>query len=76
MARSFVSVLTGVGIGLAVLKLRYLKPFIVAGTLLFVAAFGVLFRYRSGQDTSSHAGIIGAQIFLGFGTLPPPPSSS
>ncbi|KAH7094943.1 major facilitator superfamily domain-containing protein [Paraphoma chrysanthemicola] len=63
---SFCSVLTGVVVGLIVVRVRYLKPFIVSGALLFLAAFGVLFRYRGGSDTSSHAGIIGAQVFLGF----------
>ncbi|KAF2827277.1 putative transporter [Ophiobolus disseminans] len=63
---SFCSVLTGVSLGVVVLHLRYLKPFIVAGTLFFLPAFGVLFYVRGGSEISSHAGAIGAQVFLGF----------
>jgi SIT family siderophore-iron:H+ symporter-like MFS transporter len=65
--RSFVSVITGTILGAIVIYVRRLKPFIVAGTLLFMAAFGILIRFRGGADGSSHAGIIGGQILLGFG---------
>jgi SIT family siderophore-iron:H+ symporter-like MFS transporter len=62
-------VLTGTILGLVVRYVRYLKPFIVAGTLLFLASFGVLVKFRGGPDSSNHAGIIGGQIFLGFGNF-------
>jgi SIT family siderophore-iron:H+ symporter-like MFS transporter len=65
--RSFVSVITGTILGAIVIYVRRLKPFIVAGTLLFMAAFGILIRFRGGADGSNHAGIIGGQILLGFG---------
>lgn len=65
--RSFVSVITGTILGAIVLFVRRLKPFIVAGTLLFMAAFGILIRFRGGADSSSHSGIIGGQILLGVG---------
>jgi SIT family siderophore-iron:H+ symporter-like MFS transporter len=65
--RSFVSVITGTILGAIVLFVRRLKPFIVAGTFLFMAAFGILIRFRGGADGSSHSGIIGGQILLGFG---------
>ncbi|KAJ6445003.1 siderochrome-iron transporter (Sit1) [Purpureocillium lavendulum] len=61
---SFTSVLTGIFLGLVVYKVRRLKVFVVAGTCLFMVAFGLLIHYRgspSGKD-----GIIGAQVLLGF----------
>lgn len=64
--RSFCSVFSGALLGLVVRKVRYLKPFIVFGTVLFLAAFGVLINYRGGLGTASHSGIIGSQILLGI----------
>jgi SIT family siderophore-iron:H+ symporter-like MFS transporter len=69
---SFVSVITGVILGLIVMKVRQLKPFIVAGTLLFMVAFGILIYFRGGVADSSHSGVIGAQVLLGIGELLPP----
>lgn len=66
---SFVSVITGVILGFIVMKVRQLKPFIVAGTLLFTVAFGILIYFRGGVGSSSHSGVIGAQILLGIGKL-------
>jgi SIT family siderophore-iron:H+ symporter-like MFS transporter len=43
------------------------KLFIIAGTLLFLPAFGLLIRFRGGSDSPNHNGIIGSQILLGFG---------
>ncbi|KGO73837.1 Major facilitator superfamily domain, general substrate transporter [Penicillium italicum] len=63
---SFTSVITGVILGLIVVKVRQLKPFIVAGTLLFMVAFGILIYFRGGAANSSHSGVIGAQILLGI----------
>lgn len=63
---SFTSVLTGTFLGLIVYKLRRLKYFIVAGTCLFMVAFGLLIRYRGDPTGSGRAGVIGAQVFLGF----------
>ncbi|KAF4183429.1 hypothetical protein CNMCM8927_004988 [Aspergillus lentulus] len=75
---SFVSVLTGTTLGAIVIYVRRLKPFIVAGTLLFMAAFGILIRFRGGADGSNHAGIIGGQLLLGFagGLFPYPAQAS
>jgi SIT family siderophore-iron:H+ symporter-like MFS transporter len=64
---SFVSVITGVILGFIVMRVRQLKPFIVAGTLLFMVAFGILIYYRGGASSSSHSGVIGAQVLLGIG---------
>lgn len=61
----FVQVLTGMLFGVAVVKLRRLKPFIVFGTVLWMVAMGMLIYYRGG--TSSHAGIVGAMVVLGMG---------
>ncbi|KAF7125351.1 hypothetical protein CNMCM5793_001529 [Aspergillus hiratsukae] len=75
---SFVSVITGTILGAIVLFVRRLKPFIVAGTFLFMAAFGILIRFRGGADGSSHSGIIGGQILLGVagGLFPYPAQAS
>jgi hypothetical protein len=64
---SFVSVLSGTGLGLIVIFVRRLKAFIICGTVLFMVAFGLLIRYRGGGAGSAHAGVIGAQFLLGFG---------
>ncbi|KAI5235146.1 ferrioxamine B transporter [Aureobasidium subglaciale] len=73
---SFVSVLTGVCLGLLVrfgiplpgkrVRVPYLKPFIVFGTLMFMVAFGILLRFRGGLSQSSYAGVIAAEVVLGF----------
>ncbi|KAJ5824525.1 hypothetical protein N7447_006865 [Penicillium robsamsonii] len=75
---SFVSVITGVILGLIVMKVRQLKPFIVAGTLLFMVAFGILIYFRGGAASSSHSGVIGAQVLLGIagGMFPYPAQAS
>ncbi|KAJ5791284.1 uncharacterized protein N7518_008295 [Penicillium psychrosexuale] len=75
---SFVSVITGVILGLIVMKVRQLKPFIVAGTLLFMVAFGILIYFRGGVAHSSHSGVIGAQVLLGIagGMFPYPAQAS
>jgi MFS transporter, SIT family, siderophore-iron:H+ symporter len=62
-----VSVITGIFVGIVVFFVRRLKPFIVAGTSLFLVAFGLLIRYRGGSSGSAHSGIIGAQVLLGIG---------
>lgn len=64
---SFVSVITGVILGFIVIRVRQLKPFIVAGTILFTVAFGILIHFRGGASGSSHSGVIGAQVLLGIG---------
>jgi MFS transporter, SIT family, siderophore-iron:H+ symporter len=63
---SFTSVLTGLILGAIVFRVRRLKPFIVAGTCLFMVAFGLLIHFRGGTGNGSHSGIIGAQICLGI----------
>ncbi|KAK2813651.1 hypothetical protein FQN50_000049 [Emmonsiellopsis sp. PD_5] len=63
---SFSSVITGCVAGLIVFKIRRLKAIIVAGTILFVVAFGLLINYRGGTSSSNHSGMIGAQILLGI----------
>ncbi|KAG9187869.1 hypothetical protein G6011_05740 [Alternaria panax] len=75
---SFVSVITGLILGGIVFKVRRLKPFIIAGTSLFVVAFGLLIHYRGGSGGSAHSGIIGAQICLGIagGMFPYPAQAS
>lgn len=64
---SFTSVIAGTILGLIIIKVRQLKPFIVAGTVLFTIAFGILIHYRGGSSGSSHSGVIGGQVLLGLG---------
>ncbi|EAW12017.1 putative siderochrome-iron transporter Sit1 [Aspergillus clavatus NRRL 1] len=75
---SFTSVITGCLLGFVILKVRRLKPFIVAGTCIFMAAFGILIHFRGGTEGSSHSGIIGGQILLGIagGLFPYPAQAS
>ncbi|KAL4972367.1 major facilitator superfamily domain-containing protein [Aspergillus desertorum] len=75
---SFASVITGCILGGIVIKIRRLKPFIVAGTCLFTAAFGILYRFRGGTSRNSHAGIVAGEVILGIGesaTYAKPPFS-
>jgi SIT family siderophore-iron:H+ symporter-like MFS transporter len=63
---SFCSVLTGFVLGAVVYRVRRLKGFIIAGTVLFLVPFGLLIHYRSSPKSSSQSGVIGAQVVLGF----------
>ncbi|KAA8646859.1 hypothetical protein EYZ11_008633 [Aspergillus tanneri] len=75
---SFTSVITGIICGVVVMFVKRLKLFIVAGTCLFMVAFGLLIHFRGGANSSSHSGIIGAQILLGIagGLFPYPAQAS
>lgn len=63
---------------MVVFKVRYLKPFILFGTCLFMVAFGLMIHYRGGSGPSAHNGIIGAQVLLGIagGFFPYPAQAS
>jgi MFS transporter, SIT family, siderophore-iron:H+ symporter len=75
---SFVSVITGFTLGAIVFRMRRLKPFIVAGTSLFLVAFGLLIHYRGSPSSAGKSGVIGAQILLGIagGMFPYPAQAS
>ncbi|CAI6332394.1 unnamed protein product [Periconia digitata] len=75
---SFASVITGVLLGLVVYRVRRLKPFILVGTCLYMAAFGLLIHFRGGADQTDHKGIVGAQVMLGTagGLFPYPAQAS
>lgn len=75
---SFVSVVTGFTLGFIVYRVRRLKVFIVAGTCLFLVAFGLLIQFRGATETSSHVGVIAAQVLLGMagGMFPYPAQAS
>lgn len=75
---SFCSVITGVLISLVIFKVRRLKYFILAGTALFMVAFGLLIHYRGGTGSGAQAGVIGAQVLLGIagGLFPYPAQAS
>lgn len=65
---SFTSVCVGLVLGLIVRYIRRLKWFAVAGTCLFMVAFGVLVHYRGGgaPGAGNISGMIGGQFLLGF----------
>ncbi|KAG6229101.1 hypothetical protein E4U26_000523 [Claviceps purpurea] len=65
---SFTSVIVGPLLGLLVYKVKRLRIFVIAGTLLYTVAFGLLIHFRgaSGSISSAQAGVIGAQILLGI----------
>ncbi|PHH93101.1 hypothetical protein CDD83_953 [Cordyceps sp. RAO-2017] len=63
---AFTSVIVGPIIGLTVYYVRRLKVFVVAGTALYMVAFGLLIHYRGAPSGSSRAGVIGAQVLLGI----------
>ncbi|KNG90885.1 siderochrome-iron transporter (Sit1) [Aspergillus nomiae NRRL 13137] len=75
---SFASVITGCILGAIIIKVKQLKPFIVAGTVLFAVAFGILIQFRGGTSSSSYSGIIGGEILLGIagGMFPYPAQAS
>jgi SIT family siderophore-iron:H+ symporter-like MFS transporter len=64
---TFTSTLTGMALGLVVMKVRRLKAFIIFGSLTYTLAFGLLIRYRGGHNTSQVSGVIGAEVLLGIG---------
>lgn len=75
---SFCSVITGVLVSLVIFKVRRLKYFILAGTMLFLVAFGLLIHYRGGHNNAAQSGVIGAQVLLGIagGLFPYPAQAS
>lgn len=75
---SFFSVVGGVITSGLIWYTRRLKYFIVAGTLLFLVAFGLLINYRGGAGGSAKSGVIGAQVVLGIagGMFPYPAQAS
>lgn len=75
---SFTSVIIGPLLGLIVFKVRRLKVFIVAGTCLFMVAFGLLIHYRGSPSSEGRIGVIAAQVVLGAagGMFPYPAQAS
>ncbi|TPX14535.1 uncharacterized protein E0L32_005227 [Thyridium curvatum] len=75
---SFCSVITGFLLGFVVYKVRRLKYFIIAGTCLFLVAFGLLIRYRGDPSPAGRSGVIGAEVLLGIagGMFPYPAQAS
>jgi MFS transporter, SIT family, siderophore-iron:H+ symporter len=75
---SFCSVHDGFILGAVVFRVRRLKGFIIAGTVLFLVAFGLLIHYRGSPTSPGQSGVIGAQIVLGFagGLFPYPAQAS
>lgn len=75
---SFTSVVTGFLLGMVVYKVRRLKWFIVAGTCLFLVAFGLLIHFRGSPTSAGQSGVIGAQVLLGLagGMFPYPTQAS
>ncbi|KAF6832297.1 major facilitator superfamily transporter [Colletotrichum plurivorum] len=64
---SFMPFVCGPLVGLAVYRVRRLRPFILFGVVVFTVAFGLLVRYRGGQGTENKAGVVAGQVLLGLG---------
>ena len=75
---SFFSVVGGVITSGLIYYTRRLKYFIIAGTCLFMVAFGLLIRYRGGANNGAKSGVIAAQVVLGLagGMFPYPAQAS
>ncbi|CAI6037291.1 hypothetical protein V2G26_021272 [Clonostachys chloroleuca] len=76
---SFCSVIVGPIMGLVVFKIRRLKYVILAGTALFMVAFGLLIHFRSHTEGSNaKVGVIAAEVLLGVagGMFPYPAQAS
>ncbi|KAK0388206.1 hypothetical protein NLU13_4451 [Sarocladium strictum] len=75
---SFTSVIVGPLLGVLVFYVRRLKVFIVAGTALFMVAFGLLIRYRGSASGDGKVGVVAAQVVLGIagGMFPYPAQAS
>ncbi|KAL6241817.1 ferrioxamine B transporter [Rhinocladiella similis] len=63
----FTSFVVGPFCGLFVYWSRHMKYLVVAGTVLYMVAFGLLIRYRGDSSSSSRSGVIGAEVLLGIG---------
>ena len=63
---NFVSTVVGFFLGLAVVYIRHLEPFILFGTLMWILACGLFIHFRGG--TSSHSGVLGGECVIGLGT--------
>lgn len=62
---SVVQTVTALLVGFVVRRVRILKPFVVAGGLTLVLAYGLLYRFRGGHSDHEVAGVIGAEVVLG-----------
>jgi SIT family siderophore-iron:H+ symporter-like MFS transporter len=50
---NFTSVITGAIVGLLVYRIRYLRPFIIIGTVLYFAAFALLIVFNGGGSSKA-----------------------
>lgn len=62
---SFVSVITGLFVGIVVRYVRYAKWFAVTGVLIFTLGMGLLVKFRGTAGDGQTSGMIGSQIVLG-----------
>ncbi|CCF57740.1 hypothetical protein KAFR_0D00930 [Kazachstania africana CBS 2517] len=62
---SFVGVITSFFLGFVVVRLKKVKKFILFGIAVWIIAYGLFIRYRTGQ--ASYVGSIAAICVLGFG---------
>ncbi|KAF1999662.1 MFS general substrate transporter [Amniculicola lignicola CBS 123094] len=62
---SFASAITGPFIGLLIYKTGHLKPFIILGTVLYLAGFALMIYFNGGTGNNHHHGITAAQVLLG-----------
>ncbi|KFH45598.1 Siderophore iron transporter-like protein [Hapsidospora chrysogenum ATCC 11550] len=63
---SFFGVISGVVAGMVIYRIRRLKYIIVAGTMVFMCAFGLLIRFSGGATPESRTGLISGQVLMGL----------
>lgn len=63
----FVQVVVGPILGLIVFRVRRLKMFILAGSAIYMVAFGIMIRYRGGLTDNGRIGVVAGQVLLGIG---------
>ncbi|KAK2750683.1 hypothetical protein FQN57_002756 [Myotisia sp. PD_48] len=62
----FGAVVSSFILGLTLVKVRRLKPYMLFGIGLWFISFGLLFQFRGGASSSSQSGVIGAEVLLGI----------
>lgn len=61
----FTQAIAGTILGFVIRYVRHTKPFSIFGSVLYVVAYGLLYRYRGGHTKSELAGVIGGEVVLG-----------
>lgn len=63
---SFFGVVSGVLVGLVIYRIRRLKPVIIGGTCVFMAALALLINFPGGASVREKSGLVAGQVLLGL----------